>query len=89
VAARENTSINTLSSSIGAAVFRAGIKTVNIHIFDFYIASLRTIKDAGLVEYTKRVTLPYRMVAASHLDPLSLTNTERLLKRIANKRKDK
>jgi hypothetical protein len=82
VAKQEKTSIHSLSNSIGAAAVRAGVQTGHIHIFDFYIASLRTITAEGLANYTQRVTLPYRIVAASHLDPMYLTYTERLLRRL-------
>lgn len=85
VAKREKTSILSLSNSIGAAAVRAGIQTSHIHILDFYIASLRTINAEGLTKYTQRVTLPYRMVAASHFDPMYLTFTERLLRQFGNK----
>lgn len=85
VSKKEKTSIHALSRSIGAAAMRAGVQTGHIHIIDFYIASLQTINAEGLANYTKRVTLPYRAVAASHLDPMHLTYTERLLKRIGIK----
>jgi hypothetical protein len=81
VAKQEKTSIYELSNSIGAAAVRAGVKTSHKHIFDFYIASLRTISAEGLLAYTQRVTLPYRMVAASHFDPMHVTYTQRLLRR--------
>ena len=85
VAKQEKTSILSLSNSIGAAAVRAGVQTGHIHILDFYIASLRTINAEGLTKYTQRVTLPYRMVAVSHLDPMYLTYTERLLRRFGIK----
>ena len=85
VAKQEKTSIHSLSTSIGAAAVRAGVQTGHKHILDFYIASLRTINDEGLTKYTQRVTLPYRMVAASHLDPVYLTYTERFLQRFGIK----
>jgi hypothetical protein len=85
VSKKEKTSIYALSKSIGAAAMKAGIQTGHIHILDFYIASLQTINAEGLVNYTKRVTLPYRAVAASHLDPMHITYTERLLRRIGIK----
>jgi hypothetical protein len=85
VAKQEKTSIHSLSNSIGAAAVRAGVQTGHIHILDFYIASLRTITAEGLAKYTGRVTLPYRVVAASHFDPMHLTYTERLLRRFGNK----
>ncbi|HSB65978.1 MAG TPA: hypothetical protein VLD65_05320, partial [Anaerolineales bacterium] len=85
VAKQEKTSIYSLSNSIGAAAVRAGVKTGHEHILDFYVASLRTIRAEGLMKYTQRVTLPYRMVAASHFDPMVLTYTERLLRRLCIK----
>ena len=81
VAKQEKISIHSLSNSIGAAAVRAGVQAGQKHILDFYIASLRTINTEGLTKYTQRVTLPYRMVAVSHLDPMHLTNTERFLRR--------
>jgi hypothetical protein len=85
VAKQENTSIHSLSNSIGAAAVRAGIQTGHLYILDFYIASLRTITAEGLTKYTRRVTLPYRTVAVSHLDPICLTYTERFLRRFGIK----
>lgn len=85
VAKKEKTSIHALSKSIGAAAVKAGVQTGHIHILDFYIASLQTIRAEGLANYTKRVTLPYRAVAISHLDPMRLTHTEHLLRRIGIK----
>jgi hypothetical protein len=85
VAKQEKTSIQALSNSIGAAALKAGVQTGHIHILDFYIASLRTIRAEGLAKYTGRVTLPYRTVAASHFDPMYLTYTERLLRRFGFK----
>jgi hypothetical protein len=85
VAKKEKTSIYALSKSIGTAAVKAGVQTGHLHIIDFYIASLQTINAEGLAHYTKRVTLPYRAVAASHLDPICLTYTERLLRRIGIK----
>jgi hypothetical protein len=85
VAEQEKTSIHSLSNSIGAAAVRAGVQTGHKHILDFYIASLRTITAEGLTKYTQRVTLPYRIVAVSHFDPMYLTYTERLLRRFGIK----
>lgn len=85
VARKEKTSVQTLSRSIGAAAVKAGVQTGHIHILDFYIASLQTINAEGLAKYTKRVTLPYRAVAASHFDPVRLTYTERLLRQMDTK----
>ena len=85
VAKQEKISIHSLSNSIGAAAVRAGVQTGHIHIIDFYIASLRTITAEGLMKYTQRVTLPYRMVASSHFDPMYETHTERLLRRFGIK----
>jgi len=85
VAKQEKTSILALSNSIGVAAVRAGIQTSHIHILDFYVSSLRTISAEGLMNYTQRVTLPYRLVAVSHFDPMYLTYTERLVRRLGIK----
>jgi hypothetical protein len=84
-AKQEKISLPSLSRLIGAAAVRAGIQTGNVHIFNFYIASLQTIAAEGLTVYARRVTLPYRVVAASHLDPRCMTYTERFLGRFGVK----
>lgn len=75
-------SLPSLSRSIGAAAARAGVQTGQTHIFDFYADSLRTINNKGLAHYARRETLPYRVVATGHLDPMRMTHTERLLRRL-------
>ena len=82
VAEQEESSLPSLSGSIGSAAARAGVQTGQTHIFDFYVDSLRTIDDEGLVNYARRETLPYRVVAAGHFDPNRMTHTERLIRRL-------
>ncbi len=82
VAKQQGSSLSSLSGSIGAAAARAGIQISQAHIIDFYVDSLRTINKEGLANYTRRETLPYRVVAASHLDPMRMTHTERFLRRL-------
>jgi hypothetical protein len=82
VAKQERSSLPSLSRSIGSAAARAGVQTGQTHIFDFYSDSLRTINNEGLANYTRRETLPYRVVAAGHLDPNRTTHTERFLRRL-------
>jgi hypothetical protein len=82
VAEQEGSSLPSLSGSIGAAAARAGVQTGQAHIFDFYVDSLRTINNEGLANYTRRKTLPYRVVAAGHFNPNRITHTERLLRRL-------
>jgi hypothetical protein len=82
VAKQEGSSLPSISRSIGSAAARAGVQTGQTHIFDFYIDSLRTITNEGLVNYARRETLPYRVVAAGHFDPNRFTHTERLLRRL-------
>ena len=81
-AGQEKTSLSSLSKVIGAAAVRAGIQTGNMHIFNFYVASLQTIAAEGLAAYARRVTLPYRIVANSHLDPRRMTYTDRFLSHV-------
>ncbi len=82
VARHEDYSLPSLSKSISTAAARAGIHTGHTYIFDFYVASLRTIAREGLTGFLKRETLPYRIVADSHYDPLRTTYTERFLNRL-------
>jgi hypothetical protein len=82
VAKQEGSSLPSLSGSIGSAAARAGVQTGQTHIFDFYVDSLRTINNEGLANYTRRKTLPYRVVAAGHFNPNRITHTERLLRRL-------
>lgn len=82
VAKQQGYSLPSLSRSIGATAARAGVQTGQTHIFDFYADSLRTITSEGLAHYARRETLPYRVVAAGHLDPMRMTHTERLLRRL-------
>lgn len=82
VAKQEGCSLPSMSRSIGSAAARAGVQTGQTHIFDFYVDSLRIIGEEGLVNYMRRETLPYRVVAASHFNPNRITHTERLLRRL-------
>ena len=47
VAKQEESSLPSLSGSIGSAAARAGVQTGQTHIFDFYVDSLRTIDQRG------------------------------------------
>ena len=81
VANQEGCSLQSISGSIGSAAARTGVQTGQTHIFDFYVDSLRIIGEDGLVNYMRRETLPYRVVAVGHFDPNRISHTERLLRR--------
>jgi hypothetical protein len=82
VAEREGHSLRSLSSLLAAGALRAGIKTGQVHIFDYYQGALRTIAREGLAVYARRVTRPYLTVSRGHFDPATMTHTERLLQRL-------
>ena len=85
VAKREGQSLRSVSSLLAAGAVRAGVKTGQVHIFDYYQDALRTITREGLAVYAWRVTRPYRLVAADHLDPSRRTYTERLLRHLGRR----
>jgi hypothetical protein len=82
VADQEGRSLRSVSSLIAAGALRAGVKTGQTHIFDYYEDALRTIAREGLAVYARRVTRPYLAVARGHFDPKTITHTERLLQRL-------
>ena len=81
VADQEGRSLRSVSSVIAAGALRAGVKTGQAHIFDYYQDALHTIDREGLPAYTRRVTRPYLAVARGHFDAKTITHTERLLQR--------
>jgi hypothetical protein len=79
---REGRSLRSVSSMLAAGAMRAGIKTGQVHIFDYYRDALGSIASEGLVFYAARVIRPYFAVSRRHFDPTTVTHTERLLKRL-------
>jgi hypothetical protein len=82
VAEQEGRSLRSISSLIAAGALRAGVRTGQVHIFDYYQDALRIIAKEGLPAYTRRVTRPYLAVAWGHFDPERTTYTERLIQRL-------
>ena len=82
VAEQEGRSLRSLSSLIAAGALRAGVRTGQVHIFDYYREALIIIATEGLPAYTRRVTRPYLAAAMRHFDPGRLTYSERLLQRL-------
>jgi hypothetical protein len=81
-AQQEGRSLRSVSSLIAAGALRAGVKTSQVHIFDYYQDALRIISREGLTAYTRRVTRPYLAAARGHFDSETVTHTERLLLRL-------
>jgi hypothetical protein len=79
VASEDGRSLRSVSSLLAAGAARAGIKTGQLYIFDYYEVALRTVAREGLATYSRRVTNPYLAVAREHFDPRRPTHTERLL----------
>ena len=71
---------------VALGAVRTGMKLGNVHIFDYYRRALRTIVEEGLLSFLRRTSTPYLTRAASHFDPRSSTYSERLLRRLADRR---
>ena len=82
VTQQEGRSLQSISSLIAAGAVRAGVRTGQVHIFDYYEDALRTISREGLGIYTRRVTRPYLAVVRGHFDANTTTYTEHLLQRL-------
>src|SRR5918997_1649465 len=85
-ARQEERSLLEISSLVGLAAVRAGVKLGNVHIFGYYRRALRTIVEEGLLSFLRRTSSPYLTRAGSHFDPRSSTRSERLLRRLADRR---
>jgi hypothetical protein len=85
-ASQEDRSILEISSMVALGAVRAGVRLGSVHIFDYYRLALRTIVEEGLLSFLRRTSTPYLTLAGSHFDPRSITYSERLLRRWANRR---
>ena len=64
------------SSLLAAGAVRAGVQLGSTYIFNYYQDALQTIGKEGWTHYAWRVSKPYLVVAASHLDPKRVSFTE-------------
>ncbi len=71
---------------VALGAVRTGLRLGNVHIFDYYRRALRTIVDEGLLSFLRRTSSPYLTRAGSHFDRRSVTYSERLLRRWADRR---
>jgi hypothetical protein len=85
-ARREDRSVLEISSLVALGAVRAGVSMGNVHVFDYYRGALRTIAEEGLIAFLYRTSIPYLTRAGSHYDPRSSTYSERLLRRLADRR---
>jgi hypothetical protein len=85
-ARQENRSLLEISSMVALGAVRTGVSLGNVHIFDYYRRALRTIVEEGLLTFLRRISTPYLTRAASHFHPRSSTYSERLLRRLADRR---
>jgi hypothetical protein len=85
-ARQEDRSILEISSMVALGAVRSGMSLGSIHIFDYYRRALRTIVEEGLLSFLRRTSTPYLTRAGSHFDPRSSTYSERLLRRLADRR---
>jgi hypothetical protein len=85
-ARQEDRSILEISSMVALGAVRTGVRLGNVHIFNYYRLALRTIVEEGLLSFLRRTSTPYLTRARSHFDPESSTYSERLLRRLADRR---
>ena len=85
-ASKEDRSILEISSMVALGAVRSGVRLGSVHIFDYYRRALRTIVEEGLLSFLRRTSTPYLTRAGSHFDPRSITYSERLLRRWADRR---
>ncbi len=78
VAQKEGRSPGAVSGILALSAARAGIELGQIHIFDYYRASLKAIQQEGFAVYTLRVSRPYLRAAIGHFNDQRSTRTERL-----------
>jgi hypothetical protein len=85
-ARQEDRSMLEISSAVALGAVHAGVKLGNVHVFDYYRGALRTIVEEGLLSFLRRTGTPYLTRAGAHFDPASSTYSERLLRRLADRR---
>ena len=85
-ARQEDRSILEISSVVALGAVHAGVKLGNVHVFDYYRSALRTIVEEGLLSFLRRTSTPYLTRAGSHFDPRVSTYSERLLRRLVDRR---
>lgn len=78
-AKNEGRSLSDVSAAVGLAAAKAGLELGNVHIFDFYRASLSAIQQEGLLHFLRRTATPYLTRAGRHFLPSGTTYTERFL----------
>ncbi|MGH2613870.1 MAG: hypothetical protein ACRDJC_01410 [Thermomicrobiales bacterium] len=89
IAQREGRSLTDVSAAIGLAAAKAGVEMGNVHVFDFYRDALGAIREEGLLRFLRRVASPYMSRAGRHFDPRAGTYTERFLRWMENRRREK
>jgi hypothetical protein len=85
-ARQEDRSVLEISSMVALGAVRSGVRLGSVHIFDYYRHALPTIVEEGLLSFLRRTSTPYLTRAASHFDPRSSTYSERVLRRLADRR---
>jgi hypothetical protein len=85
-ARQEDRSILEISSIVALGAVHAGVKLGSVHVFDYYRGALRMIVDEGLVSFLHRTSTPYLTRAGSQFDPRTSSNSERTLRRWADRR---
>lgn len=81
-AQREGRSLLEVSAIVGLGAVRAGLQVSDTFLFQYYREAFQSIAREGLAAYTRRASHPYLQRAVDHLDPATLTWTQRFLRRL-------
>jgi hypothetical protein len=80
-AAAEDRSLLEVSAGVGMAFLTSAKKVSSEHVAAPYREDWRPVRDEGVAAYARRVSRPYRLAVARHLDAQQHSRTERLLER--------
>ena len=75
-------SLLSVSTLVAEGAVLAGIKVGNDYIVDYYREALGAISREGFNVYARRVSRPYFTMAQRHMDPVTLTYTDRALQKL-------
>jgi hypothetical protein len=76
---KEKRSIMEISTILAGSAKKAGFTLGQKHILDYYLQEMSNLQKEGLVKFIRRSYSPYLTAVKKHLDPNTLTLTEKVL----------
>jgi hypothetical protein len=76
---KEKRSIMEISTIMAGSAKKAGFTLGQKHILDYYLQEMTNLQQEGLVPFIRRSYSPYLTAVKKHLDPKTLTLTEKVL----------